>query len=75
MADESYPMTPAGRDKLRARLKQVKDVERFLEGEGDRWGRAGRKHGVRPADRRGVLAIQAHGRETHDGEKTEPTIH
>ena len=29
MADESYPMTPAGRDKLRARLKQVKDVERF----------------------------------------------
>jgi transcription elongation factor GreA len=29
MAEESYPMTPAGRDKLRARLKQVKDVERF----------------------------------------------
>jgi transcription elongation factor GreA len=29
MADESYPMTPAGRDKLRARLKQVKDVDRF----------------------------------------------
>ncbi len=29
MAEETYPMTPAGREKLRARLKQVKDVERF----------------------------------------------
>ena len=28
MAEESYPMTPAGREKLRARLKQLKDVER-----------------------------------------------
>lgn len=28
MADESYPMTPAGREKLRARLKQLKDVDR-----------------------------------------------
>jgi transcription elongation factor GreA len=29
MAEESYPMTPAGREKLRARLRQLKDVERF----------------------------------------------
>ena len=29
MADESYPMTPAGREKLRSRLRQVRDVERF----------------------------------------------
>ena len=28
MVDESYPMTPAGREKLRARLKQLRDVER-----------------------------------------------
>ncbi|MCX4242839.1 transcription elongation factor GreA [Paraliomyxa miuraensis] len=28
MAEESYPMTPAGREKLRLRLKQLKDVER-----------------------------------------------
>jgi transcription elongation factor GreA len=42
MADESYPMTPAGRDKLRARLKQVKDVERF---ENVRDIEAAREHG------------------------------
>jgi transcription elongation factor GreA len=29
MAEETYPMTPGGRDKLRARLRQLKDVERF----------------------------------------------
>lgn len=28
MAEESYPMTPAGREKLRARLKQLRDVDR-----------------------------------------------
>ncbi|MCA9709321.1 MAG: transcription elongation factor GreA [Myxococcales bacterium] len=28
MAEESYPMTPAGRERLRAKLKQLKDVER-----------------------------------------------
>lgn len=28
MAEESYPMTPAGRDNLRARLKQLRDVDR-----------------------------------------------
>lgn len=28
MAEESYPMTPAGRERLRAKLKQLKDVDR-----------------------------------------------
>lgn len=28
MAEESYPMTPAGRDRLRARLRQLRDVDR-----------------------------------------------
>lgn len=28
MAEESYPMTPAGRERLRARLKQLRDVDR-----------------------------------------------
>lgn len=28
MAEESYPMTPAGRTKLRAKLKQLRDVDR-----------------------------------------------
>jgi len=28
MAEESYPMTPAGREKLRARLRQLRDVDR-----------------------------------------------
>ena len=50
-------------------------VEGFLEGEGDRWGRAGGESGVRLADRRGVLGFQAHGRDAHDGEETEPAIH
>ena len=31
MAEETYPMTPGGRDKLRARLRQLKDVERFTD--------------------------------------------
>jgi transcription elongation factor GreA len=28
MAEESYPMTPAGREKLRARLRQLRDFDR-----------------------------------------------
>ena len=28
MAEESFPLTPAGRDRLRAKLKQIRDVDR-----------------------------------------------